>query len=177
MDKEKVINLGLVFEGDAKEKLENYSQYLNGKLPGPYILGINSLPHISVLQCLTTKSPTEVGLLVKEFIGQEMQVEFQGLYFDRGRESGRIWFGIRVALCDELLALQSKLIERVQPDQIINWQGVRYFPHVTLGCSEPIDSLPAISFEPDTTMLETVSCRLALGRSGEKLQFAEIIQC
>jgi hypothetical protein len=175
MDLEKILNLGLVFESDVKKKFETYSQYLSEKLPGPYILGINSLPHISVLQ-FTSDKPVEKIWDITRHLSNNLDIELKGLYFQQGRTTGKLWFGIRVKLSEQLLILQQDIMKKVRPNRIINGEGASYFPHITMGCSEIKGcDLPAICFEPNITMMEVVSCKLALGRSGPQLQFTEII--
>lgn len=175
MEKEKVLNLDLLFSDEINSRLIACSQHIHEKLPGPYVLGLNSLPHISVVQMLDDRSAEEIWALARPFCETPLQLEFQGLYFDQGRASGKIWFGIRIAPTEALIQLQQDLIAAIQPTQIINGTGITYFPHATLGCGNPVTALPAISFMPETTMLESVTCQLALGRSGPNLQFAEKI--
>jgi len=176
MDKEKVLNLGLLFPKPLSQQLETYSKELAKFLPGPSTLGDNSLAHISIVQFLSTKST--------ELIWQEMQakkisppkIEFSGLYFEKSKTSGKLYFGIRIALTQDLIDFQQELIEIAKPDPIINGVGAEFFPHITLGCNlEAAETLPSLPFHSDLTLLKNVSTILALGRSGPNLQFKEIV--
>ena len=175
MDNTKVINLGLVFEDRFSRMLEQYSQDLSVKMPGSYVLGINSIPHISVVQLLDSRSPEHLWDLAEKVLKQPIQVKLKGLYFDPEQDSKRVWFGLRVALTDDLMVLQRNLINEIKPDAVINGKGVGYFPHVTMGYSMPCEELSAIPFGDLPTILDTVPCRLAMGRSGPDYQFAEKI--
>jgi hypothetical protein len=165
------LNIALVFAPDDAARIAAYSQALAPLIQSDYIIGVNSLPHVTLLQV-----GSEAGTLIAVIQamgtgGQTYTVTTTELYRHRG-SGGQSWYGLGVQAAPLWRDLPVALWEALgRPDQH-NPIGENYFPHITTGHGAAIDPVQM----PDATPLQgTYQTRLAVGVSGPKYQLTHTL--
>lgn len=170
-------NIALIpAEKKIVQNLEQYSQDLAKKNPSPYILGVNSLPHVSVAIFETACIELNTAWRnIKNIIDtSSIKIDIYGLYFEEGSTS--IWHGLKIHRSEKLQNLQEKILSLKQFENIKNEIGSAYFPHFTLGSTPKEDfNIKEYHMNSDLIKLNDVSCKLCIGRCGPNGQLQEVL--
>ncbi len=137
-----------------------------------YLLGTNSLPHITVCQFYT--SPDIVPKLIAEIPGvdKEIPIDFRGICFTKKSDPNLWGASLLVDRSKDLLLVLDTIACILQQYDIepINKIDEMYFPHLSLA-QVTNTSLSNISQE----ILETNYFSIALGESDDEGQLTAII--
>ncbi len=169
-----IFNLGLLFDPQTEKRITSYSQELAQIQNGPYTLGLNSRPHISVLQFQAPlEEADKIWQKVEDLAKQELQVDFKGMAWDHWYDFDVWW--IKVLKSQKLSQLQAEAIKRLNGYNFINNLHDRYEPHSTLLAYAQVSRFPAFRPDSELTYFQNLKVHLSLGRSGPIFQYAEQI--
>lgn len=178
----------MVFDDDMNKKLEAFSQANAEGMVSEYILGQNSIPHITVYSwkpsietlCID-KSGINKGDInkgdninqdidriwqkIEGFLPSNLLIDFDGFY--QSPRSTKTYIGLRVPLTQHLVDLNKQIHKELGLDQD-NGAGVGYFPHVTLGCfyHENFD-IAALKFDKELGQESRIPVRFAIAPTSE----------
>ncbi len=157
------------------QELEQYSQELAKKNHGPYILGVNSIPHVTIgILNSTDNTIFELWQIIKSSNISNLHLALRGLYFQYWGDS--IWHGLQVNKIKELKTLQANMLKIDLVEGFKNLTGSEYFPHFTLGAT-PKDTFSLKDYRLDYKLikLENIECKLCIGKTGPQYQLEEIL--
>lgn len=172
-----VFNFGFLIEEDISQKIVHLSEELcRGQNP-VYMLGRNSLPHVTVLQFEDelSKAPELWARLQPISAGPHL-IDFRGLVLDRWRNWDVVW--LKVIRHEWLVALQAKAVPLLPEYSFVNATGARFEPHITLGGWDSKSTMDGIAIPADLINRASVGVRLGLGVSGPNFQYErELFSC
>ncbi len=126
----------MVFEDEMNKRLEAFSQECAQGMISEYVLGHNSIPHITIYSWKPSGDINQeidmVRQIITPLLPSKIHVDLDGFY--QSPRSTKTYFGMRVQLTQELVDLNAMIHEKLMLEQD-NGAGVGYFPHVTLGCA------------------------------------------
>ena len=166
-----IFNLALLPEDEFSERLEGYSQNLKGIRKANYFLGVDSLPHVTLLQFEEFESKAkDLWDLVMHLDAQE--IDYRGLSIERWGNLDCVW--LRIARKRNLERLQEEAIASLKKSNLTYLNGVEeeFEPHSTLAAWSSLGSVPALPIDPGLLGARNIKTRLALGKSGPTYQFA-----
>lgn len=164
-----IYNIALLpIDNNFNQKLVHYSQEID--INAPYKLGRDSLPHITLLQFQMDAADLEI-LKANFHRLEDFNISTLGFSFARFKHLDS--WAIDIKKTTDLVALQRKLKEQFDITSI-NGFGDEFSPHFTLAAWESQNNLP-IKFNIDENIVyqDNIKCRLSLGISGPKFQFAK----
>lgn len=168
-------NLALIPEKSVVDGLEAYSQKLAENNPSDYVLGISSIPHVSIIQFSFEKNNlSSLWSDIQNFKLEIPSLTLHQIYHNEG--SSYIWHGISIKKSSELIKVHKQLLKIKTITDVKNSFGKNYFPHFTLGAVPKEDfSIKNYDMNFDLIKLENISCKLCIGRSGPQYQLEEIL--
>lgn len=169
---DKIYNIGFLFKDDSFNGfVKELSQIYGKKFNSNYILGVNSFPHITLLQVVGDKS--EIYNILKENNFLNIKINFSLSCFYCNISEKETCYEIRVELSKELIELQDKIYNALGKPEIKNKLGNRFNPHITLGCIKPESGIKLILEE--NISFNSIDGYLSFGVSGENYQFEKEI--
>ena len=177
MDLSATYNLAFQFAPDSAQKLAAYSQSLNEIIPTSYCLGIDSFPHVTLVQ-FRIDLPSEENLpsiwqKTRTLLTQPLTLLFDGLTLIQS--GGLIWFASRVKRTRSLEILQKEALFHLKSCRIENKTDDQYDPHATLAAWPIFKQIPSFPLCPNFLTTWEAPVRLMLGKSGSQGQFTEIL--
>lgn len=174
----KGINVALLFDDEMAQQIAELSQRVNQQMPGKYVVGENSLPHVTVAQVMTEDESVieQLHSYIAGCDGPILKIDFDGAYANQSSSGDYVWSGLKVVPSVELVDLQRELLCIAGNNPIHNGIGDDYFPHATLGRHDNVSEEQvgaALKIESSLVQLKGVPVRLALGKSGPQYQFEE----
>lgn len=174
-------NVALLCADDKhNNEFNNLSQMLNAVAPSPYVLGVNSYPHVTIAQMkLERDDPQKIAAIwdaIKD-ISLEFALRAHLYYWDIPNEEGLCYTGISTEIPAALMDVQRRVLGAMHPIQATNDVGEQYFPHFTLGRN----ALPktgewaSLLSHQGVIWQGDIPVRLAIGRGGDGGRFEEII--
>ena len=146
--------------------------------PSTYILGVNSLPHVSVFQFNAENNQVEdIWNAIKD-ININFTLSLSEYYCNKSSSTEFYsWIGIGVSInkSSQLLSLQQELIETLANVEIRNAHGDNFFPHFTLGFNQGDNNLIKSMKRDNRLWNKEMPVYLALGKAGKKWQFEKIL--
>ena len=173
-------NLALLcIEQSHKDIFCNISQNLAKIASSTYVLGVNSLPHVSVCHFQAEEGQLQsIWENAKDIVIDFILKPNICYWFANNKNDGtRQYTGIGVEKSDKLLEFQLQIANIIKPAKSRNEVGTRYFPHFTLGYND-LSQLPNILsvMQSDNRIWKLeIPVSLALGSSGLDGQFEKII--
>lgn len=169
-----IYNIGFLFkDSQLKEYLEKLSQKYGENLNSEYILGVNSLPHITLLQVDLEQNEIIKALNKNNFLGKKFSFSLSDFYIDKS-SNGNSWYGIKANLSDELIEFQKNVYNSLGKPLIKNKLGSYYNPHITLGFIEDKKEELLMLLEEELKYRK-IKGYLSLGISGKNYQFEKDI--
>lgn len=172
MNEQVIFNFSLLFDESFSNDLVEYSQKLRNYETLDYVLGPNSLPHVTILQFpgLRAEAESYWGTLSSIDL-PKIHLNFHGMAFDRWRTWDVLW--LRVKFCEELRIVQRHAIERLGPLDYVNGIGDMYEPHATLATWPTKTHLPAFPIASKIIDRKHIPASYTLGVSGPCFQYAK----
>lgn len=134
-----------------------------------YIVGVNSIAHITVLQ--VEMDPDVIRDRMARLKFSPINVTATRAYQNLG-SGGVTWHGVEIALTPELSAVQMQIWDALGRPDVHNKVGDQYFPHITMGHGRAMDPAAA----PDVSkLIREYPVRLAVGTSGPQYQLERIL--
>ena len=161
-----------------EDALCRLSQDLTAIAPSKYILGKNSLPHVSVLQFQTEKDAASLWQTAQRLQARPVHVRAARYYWHPpAAENGYVYTGIETDRPESLLELHRDLLSLFPSLTPHNRAGKDYFPHFTLGYSRlsAQTPLPAAMDGRKDVWGKDIPLKLALGASGPEWQFERVL--
>ncbi len=163
------LNIALIFNDHDARDIAVYSQQLAPMIASDYIVGVNSIAHITVLQ---------VDMESDDVRDRMARLKFSpiNLTATRGYQNpgsgGLTWHGVEIAPTPELSAVQMQIWDALGRPDVHNKLGEQYFPHITTGHGRAVDA----GIAPDVTaLIRKYPVRLAVGTSGPRYQVEKIL--
>jgi hypothetical protein len=162
------LNIALVFTPADTARLAAYSQTLTPLIGSDTVLGVNSHPHLTLLQfgaeidaaqaaAQTIALPVPFIITVNQSYGHEGS---GGLY----------WYGLEVVKTPALTAYPTMIWEKLGRPAMHNPIGDDYFPHITTGHGRKLSVIPAAE-----NLFGDYTVHLAVGISGPQYQLDKIV--
>jgi hypothetical protein len=173
-------NLALLCKNDAHaEAFCLVSQELSTLATSRYILGINSLPHVSVCQFIAEPEQLDSVWQRAKNLQPNFSLSLNHFYYALGsrKEHGMRYNGVDVTKSDELVLFQEQIKQTLSPILPKSPTGNQYYPHFTLGCSsvsENFSFLPTLE-KFSNLWSSDIPVKLALGQTGPDGQFEKIL--
>lgn len=163
------LNIALIFNDHDARDIAAYSQKLAPMMASDYIVGVNSIAHITVLQ--VEMDPDVVRDRMASLTFSPMTVTVTRGYQNLG-SGGLTWHGIEIVLTRELSAVQMQIWNALGQPDVHNKVEDQYYPHITTGHGRAVEPAAA----PDVAaLIRTYPVRLAVGTSGPKYQVEKVI--
>ena len=173
------INIALIFEDNVSTQLETYSQTLGGIYNSNYTLGVNSIPHITVVQ--TECKTDDLGSIwddINQNITGTISVDFSGLCLFPS-SSSEVWFEIPTLKSVHLSQLQNQLLDlkTLKDRKIFNGLYDLYRPHITVGLISNFNEVEKVIPTPyDLLRKKQVTTFLSIGSVGENFTYTKILK-
>ena len=165
-----VFNFGLLFDDPFAQDLVDYSQSLLKHEALDYVLGPNSLPHVTILQFPGTISEAErFRQKLAEIPLPQIHLNFHGMAFDRWRTWDVLW--LRVKFCQELRQVQRDALNTLGTLDFVNGLGDMFEPHATLATWPTKDQLPSFPIPSGIIDRKNIPSFYTLGISGPCFQY------
>lgn len=167
------LNIALIFNDHDAHDIAVYSQKLAPMIASDYIVGVNSIAHITVLQ--VEMDPDDVRDRMASLKFSPINVTATRAYQNMG-SGGLTWHGIEIALTPELSAVQMQIWDALGRPDVHNKVGDQYYPHITTGHGQAVDAADGPAAAPDVTgLIREYPVRVAVGTSGPKYQVERIL--
>lgn len=174
MNEKVIFNFGLLFDKSFSNELVEVSRSFGVQKKLDYLLGEDSLPHVTILQFPGILTDAEVLWRRLEKISMPpVQLHFHGLAFDRFRSWDGIW--LRIKFCQELRNVQTEATSALGNLEYVNGLGELYEPHSTLAAWPKEDRLPNFQIPNDVLDRKGVPCHYTLGISGPNFQYQKCL--
>jgi hypothetical protein len=163
------LNIALTFlPGDAAS-IAAYSQSLAPHIQSDYIIGVNSHPHVTLLQI---EGDADVVVDTIKGLALDVPPVIATAPYIKAGSGGLFWYGLAIQKTAALAALQARVWGALGRPAAHNKVGDDYFPHITTGHGRVVDALTV----PDVTPL----CReygvvIGVGTSGPEYQLEGIL--
>jgi len=170
-----IYNIGFLFKDEKfNSYLKKLSQKYGENIDSKYILGINSLPHITVLQVEGEKENILKTLKSEKLLNYRFTLSLSNFHCIKSADNS-VWYELQINPTKELIDFQQRIYFALGKPNIKNKIGENYRPHITLGFIEK-DSPKLTYLLQENLEYSSIEGFLSLGISGPEFQFEEEIQ-
>jgi len=173
---ENVYNIGLQIEDSTGGDLEKYSAELDRLYSSRFVLGRDSIPHVTLVQAQTEMEPQKFWEMFAARGKQAVKLTMAGICV-LPTEGEDIWLEVPVLRSQNLEMLHKQAVDLAEQvgARILSGVGDAYRPHVTVGLINRTSLQQIFSTPVNPLRTDGVKCVPYLALSGPNYTVGEIL--